>query len=775
MASTNESSISNNRGWTVKSLSIVAQEGNLGLTKDEVERLFDYMLNDKLIDGEFYRHCINRQIVPVEAMQIILPHLAEISKNEIPLKDALLQFLNQRRQLLADELEGVFKLFFTTLVKREEYSNENFKDRTVLFNKVLSIYHLQPLQLSLSTIKLLKVISGRRVNLFIADRRVIDLFPINPFSELVQSDTEFSLNNYGNGVSIYRRSNEKMLVHFHGYYRADRGGERIFRIYSAALAMLQLVGTGNYRDYCKLSTPFEAQKPASQRAHEVHDFIFEPNETWELKRDTDIAVELLQSGIKALCFLFSGDGQISFQLIEGGQSAAFDIGRFINDYKAGMQNFDPKYDAITYSGADYLKVFIVNENFDRNVLSVPENEEIPAEVFKLMTIDPKDILATYSIGLVFADVLEEIPTKNAEVEKINREKPRKKPLLEQRSDDKRESIKKGKQKEETRLEIFKDAVLRHYNSRPIVDSDDVQKGRWGKRAIANDKALTAKVVLSGASRNFFDVEIEVKGVNKSFLEGNVAFFLHNSFPAEIRYTTAKQNVAKTRFQVYEAFTVATFTEDGTMLELDLNEQKGYPEGFYYSPPARLAGEARKMYASIPSKYPNDTQKGRWGGTAKSNMFELRAIVRKRITPGSYNVKLVLTSLQKGGKVPDLLGEAVAFFIGNRVTEDVVFGKIMGGSAEVNFVTNKAFTVGALTQNQGKFELDINELPDLPADFYSTPLKPVNSSAVKKAVKKAKQRNVKATLLSAPARKTALKKPAKKKAITKRKLKPVKKK
>ncbi|WP_341840645.1 pYEATS domain-containing protein [Chitinophaga caseinilytica] len=129
---------------------------------------------------------------------------------------------------------------------------------------------------------------------------------------------------------------------------------------------------------------------------------------------------------------------------------------------------------------------------------------------------------------------------------------------------------------------FMYSVLELYKDRPVHVPDDLQKGRWGGENIVNNKQLTATVKdplipLSG----YYKVKLKITSTTDEPLTGDVAFFLHNSFTKEIRFRRAVNGEAQVSISAYEAFVVGAITEDGTMLELDLNKISGAPKGFYY--------------------------------------------------------------------------------------------------------------------------------------------------------------------------------------------------
>src|SRR6185295_8223360 len=90
---------------------------------------------------------------------------------------------------------------------------------------------------------------------------------------------------------------------------------------------------------------------------------------------------------------------------------------------------------------------------------------------------------------------------------------------------------------------FKSTVERLYKERPITVLDDLQKNRWGGKAKNDDKRIQA-IVQPDKTPGLYNIIARVSG---KLLTGQVALFLHNSFPEQIQYSTAIDNVASFRF------------------------------------------------------------------------------------------------------------------------------------------------------------------------------------------------------------------------------------
>lgn len=115
---------------------------------------------------------------------------------------------------------------------------------------------------------------------------------------------------------------------------------------------------------------------------------------------------------------------------------------------------------------------------------------------------------------------------------------------------------------------------------PEVD-DDPQKGRFGRKSVREDKGrkLDAKVDQSGS---FFTVDVLVEtlpGAAKP-LDGQVDFYVHDTFPREVYSVIAKDGKATYDFYASGAFTIGAVCDDGlTLLELDLSRLRDAPKRF----------------------------------------------------------------------------------------------------------------------------------------------------------------------------------------------------
>jgi hypothetical protein len=136
--------------------------------------------------------------------------------------------------------------------------------------------------------------------------------------------------------------------------------------------------------------------------------------------------------------------------------------------------------------------------------------------------------------------------------------------------------------EKEQLIIFRDKVIEILKSKPILVADDLQKGRWGGKKESNGKVIQAVVKPSEELEGFYDILITIKNIDKTPLNLHIAVFVHNSygFPNNAIYLKRDEK-PQVEMLGYEAFTVGAYLEDGTELELDLNEEPDFPKEFYW--------------------------------------------------------------------------------------------------------------------------------------------------------------------------------------------------
>jgi hypothetical protein len=135
----------------------------------------------------------------------------------------------------------------------------------------------------------------------------------------------------------------------------------------------------------------------------------------------------------------------------------------------------------------------------------------------------------------------------------------------------------------TQIELMH-AILR---SKPLgPDPDDPQKGRWGRKSIADNRQLTADVVVSSIP-SLYKVTIKVSTLDNTPLTGPVGIVLHDTFEPMLRVLDPHgQSEVFVDVVAYEAFAVGAMTDvqsekEYKQMELDLNDLPNLPEGFYW--------------------------------------------------------------------------------------------------------------------------------------------------------------------------------------------------
>jgi hypothetical protein len=132
---------------------------------------------------------------------------------------------------------------------------------------------------------------------------------------------------------------------------------------------------------------------------------------------------------------------------------------------------------------------------------------------------------------------------------------------------------------------LREQVTKALMNKPVKVTDDLQKGRWGGKSERNGKRLAATVSLSKNLIGYYCITIRVENADGSPLNTPAVVFVHDSYdlPHNAVYINPKEDGGRVQFDLlgYEAFTLGALLEDGTELELDLNEQTGYPADFYW--------------------------------------------------------------------------------------------------------------------------------------------------------------------------------------------------
>lgn len=124
------------------------------------------------------------------------------------------------------------------------------------------------------------------------------------------------------------------------------------------------------------------------------------------------------------------------------------------------------------------------------------------------------------------------------------------------------------------------AVRRASSIAKASSLDDPQRGRFGGKAEANGRRLSAHVKASSEDPDWFEIDVWVESTGGTPLTGEVVFHLHDTFIPAVLSTTAKSNVARESLGAYGAFTIGAEADGGaTRLELDLATVPDAPAQF----------------------------------------------------------------------------------------------------------------------------------------------------------------------------------------------------
>ncbi|HEX8245583.1 MAG TPA: SIR2 family protein [Longimicrobium sp.] len=156
---------------------------------------------------------------------------------------------------------------------------------------------------------------------------------------------------------------------------------------------------------------------------------------------------------------------------------------------------------------------------------------------------------------------------------------------------------------------------------------------------------------------------------------------------------------------------------------DLDYRRNRPlDGTHDLPPERLilkevviarGGGGGKSRESLPSADPNDPHSHQFGGRASANGKVLRATVRPTSSDDDW-FEIRLEVAAEPGQ-PPLEGE-VTFHLHPTFSCSVVTRPVSGGVARLKLTAWGAFTVGAVTGDGTRLELDLAELPSAPMAF-----------------------------------------------------------
>ncbi len=526
----------------------------------------------------------------------------------------------------------------------------------------------------------------------------------------INDKSDFSLVQATNGYTLNRYN--KQLIDFVSY---KSNFSTRFGAVTACLMLLQLQNGKPIADVCDLmllGEQGEWQTPGAFTSINKNDFYFEPDFTVSFATKTAASltikyspkttttIELMAIYMNETFTIAAAVGEV-VHADESGKTLVFDATSFLADEskKNGMDG------TTVLLKADYVKFFILRKKRETPVSEIrsqPKHHLLPLEFYQLITTPDEDILGTACFGLAFQS--ENKFSKNLTGD------------LKEVYDDLKTDL-KGIQKDLKAdiKRIFKDfrsEVKSIYKERKVTVADDLQKDRWDGKSSDNGNTLIASVEPAKLVPGLYSVAISIHTENTALKEA--AIFLHDTFKNEIEFVPFKKNIAKLNVTAYEAFTVGVCTDDGTMLELDLNEVPGYPKGFYYDdPPEKFKLEVEELDKSRPIIVPDDLQKNRWEGKEINNGKKISAVVQKKLIPGLYKVE---ARVEPADRKSTLHG-FVAFFLHDSFKSRIRYKKVIDNVAKLSLTAYEAFTISACTQDGTLLELDLQKQLGYPAGFY----------------------------------------------------------
>ncbi len=497
------------------------------------------------------------------------------------------------------------------------------------------------------------------------------------------------------GFATVKRDRNFELLYLHGNYTLKNGNKDIilFQQYKAAftfrfdaitacLMLLQLQNGKPVADVCDLlllKDGREWQTPDNFTSKNKNDFYFTPDFTVNFSNQATASLTIkyipkTTAAIEFMAFYMCGTFAIAATMGEDanndelGKTLVFNAAPFFTDEskKADMNG------TTVLTKADYIKFFILRRKREKYISEISNQSKdilLPPEFYQLITTRDEDVLATACFGIDFTPVKE--PKNN-----------------------------------------FREVVKKLYTKQKITVADDLQKERWGGKSSSNGKTLTVAVESVKSLPGLYSVAISIHTNDTALQEA--AIFLHDTFKNEIEFVLFKNGIAEINVDSYEAFTVGAYTEDGTMLELDLNEVTGYPKGFYYDdPPAKFKSEVEELDKRRKITVPDDLQKNRWEGKAMNNGKNISATVEKKLIPGLYKVDVRIEPADS----KSTLHGFVAFFLHDSFKSKIRYKKVIDNIARITLTAYETFTIGACTQDGTLLELDLQKQTGYPAGFY----------------------------------------------------------
>jgi hypothetical protein len=256
---------------------------------------------------------------------------------------------------------------------------------------------------------------------------------------------------------------------------------------------------------------------------------------------------------------------------------------------------------------------------------------------------------------------------------------------------------------------FLTQVRQEYLNRPITVPEDLQKNRWGGKSVVQEAEL--KAIVKKEKDNFsITVIVDVtKNADYMFVKASptvTALFLHNSFREDILYEPIIEGIAVFELKATSAFTLGAYIDNGIDLELDLNELKDLPRGFYNEPVSDTFDKQVYNVINIPEMRSEQRLKEMKLG------YEMTAEFFKHSLHG-VTLHLFVRS------VPEIKNQDVAFFFAHHFPQPLIYEKMVDGEARITIEASEAFRIEAVTRDGGWVSIDLNNVAGFPANFYTS--------------------------------------------------------
>ncbi|HEV7780435.1 MAG TPA: pYEATS domain-containing protein [Chitinophagaceae bacterium] len=557
------------------------------------------------------------------------------------------------------------------------------------FNYILDVYNLPEQEPNEGSLARLKTISGRVIRFVCSSSEIIDTIEYNPFGIIHTDARDYEIDAKG---SLIRLTDNKRLLEFPGLPEQDAAAALSFNTFCAWFMILNMRSSYKTSGFNNLNILIKDGKWGRLADHtnqeQQSSYMIKPDYCITLPDTlTSFSLSGEQPAETELIGVFLS-GSMRIAVTRGlaresadGPALVFETGDFFGNELEGNRKQINHFEK-----ADYLKIFEVKKGFadglGEKFTSFP-GVDTGRDFYGLITAMQEDILDTALIGLSFENSIPPTPKD------------------------------------------FRSTVEKLYNERKIQVPDDLQKNRWGGKNINNGKRLKAGVRKEKSSSHF-NVVLVIEGVDPSTRpEGDTAFFIHNTFRDEIKFEPAVKGKVQLELIAYEAFTVGALLEDGTELELDLNEVPGFPKEFYYpsssSSSIDLSGvsetfkkETQAIYKKQPVRQKEDLQKGRWGGRSINGGKIITAEVTEASMKDYYSVTIHVRSESSGRSLTD----GVAFFLHDSFGDVIRYRNAIEGEARLALVAYEDFTIGAYTEDGTMLELDLSSVKGYPEGFYA---------------------------------------------------------